>query len=64
LEKTGGSADEKNGRKRRGFQAGAKSMATLEKTDITSSRWGGLGLLLFVLTGLSLGALLAVLSAS
>jgi len=39
-------------------------MATLEKMEANSSRWGGLGLLLFVLTGLSFGALLAVLSAS
>jgi hypothetical protein len=39
-------------------------MAALEKMDENSSRWGRLGLLLFVLTGLSFGALLAVLSAS
>lgn len=39
-------------------------MAALEKTDANSSRWAGLGLLLFVLTGISFGALLAVLSAS
>ena len=35
----------------------------MKRVDVDNSRWAGLGLALFVLTGLSLGALLAVLSA-